>query len=290
MAEHVTVSMIITAYRRSGVVGAAIASALAQTYPVFEVVVVDDASGDDTAAAVLAERDRRVRLVQLRNNLGPAGAMNAGIAAARGDLVALLDSDDLWLADKLERQVAAWQAHPLRAHLLVASRVIEEVDGVQIRVRPDRVMRPREDVGDYLFVHDGLIQTSTMLLPRALAQAVGFDAATRRHSDPGFVLRLQAAGANILHLPDALTRWRAVGGVARVSGADALRPSLDWLDLYGSMLGPRARVAFRYRNHIRILRRDRPVAAAWLTLRALFAGVIGRREIARLIRRIGAHA
>ena len=160
MAERVTVSVIITAYRRAGVVTAAIASALAQTYPVFEVIVVDDASGDDTAAAVLAERDCRVRLVQLRDNLGPAGAMNAGIAAARGDLVALLDSDDLWLAEKLGRQVAAWQAHPSRDRVLVASRVIEEVDGVQIRVRPDRVMRPREDVGDYLFVHDGLIQTS----------------------------------------------------------------------------------------------------------------------------------
>ncbi|WP_298809903.1 glycosyltransferase family 2 protein [uncultured Sphingomonas sp.] len=73
MAEPVRVSAIITAYRRADVVGDAIASALAQTYPVHEVVVVDDASRDGTAAAVLAERDPRVRLVSLAQNLGPAG-------------------------------------------------------------------------------------------------------------------------------------------------------------------------------------------------------------------------
>lgn len=287
MAEPVRVSAIITAYRRADVVSNAIASALAQTYPVHEVVVVDDASRDGTAAAVLAERDPRVRLVSLAQNLGPAGAMNAGIAAARGELVALLDSDDLWRPDKLERQVVAWQAHPARARLLVASRVVEEREGAAPRERPERLMRPSEEAGDYLFVADGLIQTSTMLLPRALAQAVGFDAATRRHSDPGFVLRLQAAGATIHHLPDALTRWRAVGGVARVSGARTLDTSLAWLERYRTALSPRARVAFRYRNHIRILRRTRLAAAAWLTLRALLAGVIGRRELARLFRSIG---
>lgn len=263
MAEPVRVSAIITAYRRADVVGDAIASALAQTYPVHEVVVVDDASRDGTAAAVLAERDPRVRLVSL------------------------LDSDDLWQPDKLERQVAAWRAHPARARLLVTSRVVEDREGAAPRERPERLMRPSEDVGDYLFVADGLIQTSTMLLPRALAQMVGFDAATRRHSDPGFVLRLQAAGATIHQLPDALTRWRAVGGVARVSGARTLDTSLAWLERYRTTLSPRARVAFRYRNHIRILRRTRPAAAAWLTLRALLAGVIGRRELARLFRSIG---
>jgi len=281
VSGSVSVSAVITAYRRADVVERAIASALSQDHPVLEVIVVDDASGDDTADAVLSVRDPRVRLLRLPENVGPAGAMNAGIAAARGQLVALLDSDDRWLPHKLSRQVAAWQAHPSRDTLLVASRVLDVADGQVVGSRPEAVIDAGEDVADYLFVRDGLLQTSTMLLPRALASRVGFDAATRRHSDPGFVLRLADAGASFLQLENPLTCWCGVRGVARVSETASLDQSLAWLERYAAWMSPRARVAFRYRNHIRILRRRAPVAAAWLTLRAALAGVLGRREIAR---------
>ncbi|WP_375271949.1 glycosyltransferase family 2 protein [Sphingomonas sp.] len=281
-----SVSAVITAYRRADVVRYAIASALAQDHPVLEVIVVDDASGDDTVDAVLSVRDPRVRLVRLPENVGPSGAMNAGIAAARGRLVALLDSDDRWLPHKLSRQVAAWQAHPLRDRLLVASRVLDVADGQVVGVRPQAIIAAGEDVADYLFVRDGLLQTSTMLLPRALASRIGFDAATRRHSDPGFVLRLASAGACFLQLEEPLTCWCDVRGVARVSEAASLDQSLAWLRRYARWMSPRARVAFRYRNHIRILRRRAPLAAVWLTLRAALAGVLGRREVARAWRRV----
>jgi len=282
----VSVSAIITAYRRAGVVRAAIASALAQDHPVIEVIVVDDASGDDTAEAVLAVGDPRVQLLSLPANIGPAGAMNAGIAAARGELVALLDSDDQWLPHKLSRQVAAWQAHPGREALLVASRVLDVRDGRVVGTRPEVPIEVGEDVADYLFVRDGLLQTSTMLLPRTLASRVGFDAATRRHSDPGFVLRLARAGASVLQLEEPLACWCSVSGAARVSSTRSLDESMAWLRRYGAWMSPRARVAFRYRNHIRILRRDAPVAAAWLTLRAALAGILGRREALRAWRRV----
>ena len=288
MTGAVSVSAIITAYRRAGVVRAAIASALAQDHPVLEVIVVDDASGDDTAEAVLAVGDPRVRLLSLPANVGPAGAMNAGIAAARGELVALLDSDDQWLPHKLSRQVAAWQAHPGREALLVASRVLDVRDGRVVGTRPEAPIEVGEDVADYLFVRDGLLQTSTMLLPRTLASRVGFDAATRRHSDPGFVLRLARAGASVLQLEEPLACWCSVSGAARVSSTRSLDESMAWLRRYGAWMSPRARVAFRYRNHIRILRRDAPVAAAWLTLRAALAGILGRREALRAWRRVRA--
>lgn len=285
MNAPVEISAIVTAYRRADVVRQAIASVLAQDYPVLEVIVVDDASGDGTGDAVRAIADPRVRLLCLHENVGPAGAMNAGIAAARGELVALLDSDDLWLPHKLSRQVAAWQAHPERARLLVASRLFEEVDGRIVATRPEALIGADECVADYLFVRDGLLQTSTMLLPRALACRVGFDAATRRHTDPGFALRLVQAGARFVQLEEPLTRWRSVTGVARVSETRSLDASLAWLDRYGGSMSPRARIAFRYRNHVRILRRSAPLRAAWLTLRVACAGVLGRRELARAWRR-----
>jgi glycosyltransferase involved in cell wall biosynthesis len=100
------------AWRAEGFVGEAIASALAQTLQDIEVIVVDDASPDGTWEAVQgwARRDRRVRPFRQERNGGPSAARNAGIAEARGRWIALLDADDLYRPERLERMVAAAEA------------------------------------------------------------------------------------------------------------------------------------------------------------------------------------
>jgi len=98
------VSVITPTYNRVATVTRAVDSVLAQTYSYYEIIVVDDGSTDNTSD-VLNERYRgRVRVVR-QSNRGPAAARNTGIAAARYDLVAFLDSDDYWLPRKLEVQV-----------------------------------------------------------------------------------------------------------------------------------------------------------------------------------------
>ena len=89
-------------------VGHAITSVQAQTFRDWELIVVDDCSTDDTAAVVerFVAADERVRLVRQRANLGPAHARNAALADARGRYLAFLDSDDSWLPQKLELQLA----------------------------------------------------------------------------------------------------------------------------------------------------------------------------------------
>jgi glycosyltransferase involved in cell wall biosynthesis len=110
-ARPTKVSVVIPTYDRGRVVGEAIDSALAQSHRHLEVIVVDDGSTDDTAARVGRRRDRRVRYLR-RPHAGVSSARNAGIAAATGDLVAFLDSDDLWKPDKLEAEVAALARYP----------------------------------------------------------------------------------------------------------------------------------------------------------------------------------
>jgi len=105
MHADVTVSGVITAYDRPDFLKAAIASALAQTLPLTELIVVDDGSPSDLEAVVEAA-DGDVRYVRLAGNRGANAARNAGVAAARGDLVAFLDDDDRWLPEKIERQVS----------------------------------------------------------------------------------------------------------------------------------------------------------------------------------------
>src|SRR5579863_3741450 len=105
------VSVVIPAYNSSRTIAQTLESALTQGIAEIEVIVVDDGSSDDTAEIVRRSEDHRLRLVQ-RPNGGVASARNAGIELARGEWVAFLDSDDIWLPHKLERQLELMSAQP----------------------------------------------------------------------------------------------------------------------------------------------------------------------------------
>ena len=100
------VSIVIAAYNAEPYIADTCRSALAQTYPSIEVIVVDDGSTDRTAAIVreMSASDARLRLIQ-QPNRGVAAARNAGIEAAAGEFIAPLDADDIWNHQKIERQV-----------------------------------------------------------------------------------------------------------------------------------------------------------------------------------------
>ncbi|MEL6641670.1 MAG: glycosyltransferase [Pseudomonadota bacterium] len=101
-------SVIIAAYRASATLPTAVASALAQNGVTVEVIVVDDASPDDTATIAdgLAAADPRVRVIRLSENGGPGAARNAGFDAATGDWIAVLDADDSMATDRLVQMTA----------------------------------------------------------------------------------------------------------------------------------------------------------------------------------------
>ncbi len=104
------VSVIIPTFNRSACLGRAIDSVLSQTFTDLELIVVDDGSTDDTADLLKAYADRLLYIYQ--QNRGVSAARNTGIRSARGEYIALLDSDDAWRPRKLERQAAFFQAHP----------------------------------------------------------------------------------------------------------------------------------------------------------------------------------
>jgi len=105
------ISVIIPAYNVESFIGEAIASVLAQSRPVQEIIVVDDGSTDGTAARLrdLAGRDSRLRLLAC-DRLGPGGARNLGLRAASQPFIAFLDGDDAWPGDKVARQMERFAA------------------------------------------------------------------------------------------------------------------------------------------------------------------------------------
>lgn len=105
------VSIITPAYNCDQFIGDTIRTVLAQTYPHWEMIIVDDASTDRTAAVVSSFSDPRIRYYRLPKNVGGAEVRNAALRLARGRWIAFLDSDDLWHPEKLERQLEFMQSH-----------------------------------------------------------------------------------------------------------------------------------------------------------------------------------
>ncbi len=103
------VSVIIPTYNRAAVIARAITSVLAQDYTPLEIIVVDDASTDDTQRVVERFGDARIRYIVRSENRGAAAARNTGIRAARGAFIAFLDSDDEYLPGRLSAQVRAFE-------------------------------------------------------------------------------------------------------------------------------------------------------------------------------------
>lgn len=119
------VSVVIPAFNALRYLPRTVDSALAQSFGDFEVLIVDDESTDGTADWVRTIADRRVRLLEQKNQ-GAAAARNAGIRQARGEYIAFLDADDLWEPAKLERQVACLDARPEVGVVYTWVRVIDQ--------------------------------------------------------------------------------------------------------------------------------------------------------------------
>lgn len=99
------VSIITPTYNCAKFIGATIESVLNQTYQNFEMIIVDDASKDNTEEVVKSFKDKRIKYIRLSKNSGPAVARNRAMEEAKGKYMAFLDSDDLWKREKLEKQI-----------------------------------------------------------------------------------------------------------------------------------------------------------------------------------------
>jgi glycosyltransferase involved in cell wall biosynthesis len=196
------VSCVVPAFNAARFLGEALDSILAQTHPAVEVIVVDDGSTDETAA-IAAAYASRLRLIR-QENRGPAEARNRGLACAQGDYVAFLDADDLWLPDKLARQMARFRARPELDFCVtgIQNFWMDELSEEAARFQGHRFM---EVLPGYVL--------QTLAARRTLFDIVGgFDPARQPSEDVDWFLRALDRGSTHEVLPDLLVRRRLHAG------------------------------------------------------------------------------
>lgn len=188
------VTVLIPAYNAEQTIRRAIDSALIQDYPAFEIVVVDDGSRDRTSEIVTGYGLDVIRLLRLPENLGECGAMNEGIAAAKGEYIAFLDADDEWLPGKIAKQIRLLEANPQATLATCGCRFFDEWGNLEeeFGMRPDGVAKDQ--------IWRTLLAASCIAKPCAVARTsalwrVGlFDASLRVCGDQDMWVRLAMTG------------------------------------------------------------------------------------------------
>jgi glycosyltransferase involved in cell wall biosynthesis len=286
MADPARVTVIMPSYNHARFIGEAIESVLGQTFGDLELIIVDNASTDNTREVVgryLA--DPRVRAIWREENGGVAVARNEGLALARGEFVAFLDSDDLWLPEKLEKQLPLFDG-PLRPGLVYCDMYCFGESGVYpktvFQARGPGEPCPGVALAD-LAVRNW-IQVPTVVVRASCIAKVGlFDASLTRTDDYDMWLRI-AAEYPLACVPEALAMYRLHAAQAHRDRREMLSQEIAVRRLVLRRYGERLRSGVRRRvrqqiaeyaaslGHELLVRNARIQACRWLLV-----GLLGHR-------------
>ncbi|MDD5680055.1 MAG: glycosyltransferase [Candidatus Omnitrophica bacterium] len=163
----VKISVIIPTYNRANYICNAIDSVLAQTYKDFEIIVVDDGSTDNTKE-ILRQYDDKIRYFY-QDNRGVSVSRNKGMREANGEYVAFLDSDDIWMPNKLERQISYMDSNPDIGLTYSFARYYSKDENYE-KIRPKSIAITIKD----MIETDAVLPTSTVMLRKKCLDCVGF--------------------------------------------------------------------------------------------------------------------
>lgn len=268
-----TASIVITCYNLAEFVAQAIDSALAQTYPAVEVVVVDDAS-TDASGEVIATYGDRVRALRLEANGGAPHARNHGARAARGEWLLFLDADDFIAPDTVAALVEAARGAPGQVAACAWEFLLRRDGGWEPYVAQRPLVPSADPLAGWLRGH--WVPPCAVLYPRALYQAAGgFDEALRRNDDGDLAMRCFAAGAGLVEARGGRGFYRRHLATRASLSTDNRSSAALWsqarvfdkltgqLDRQGRLAGYRALIETQYGNI------------------ALHALTVGEHEVAR---------
>lgn len=224
------VTVVMPAFNASRYIATAIKSVQDQTYPAWELIVVDDGSTDSTAEIVedLCRLDNRIKLVRQKN--GKQGkARNAALALANGSLIAFLDADDLWVNNKLELQVAALQQ--MNADVVFSNGFSFNEDDVEDETTTFEMPEGRFDgtaLFDILILHNRIPILSVLMRRKLIDEVGGFDEREVVQGCEDYDLWLRVAKAEkVFHaMKERLVRYRRHAAASTHLQSNMLKPML----------------------------------------------------------------
>lgn len=199
------VSVVMPAYNAGRFLEEAVRSVMAQTVTDWELLILDDGSTDDTLilAQNLAQTDCRIRVLPNEHNMDVARTRNRGFDLCRGEYVALLDSDDVWLPHKLEMQLKRMEQ--TGADICYCSYAIVDANGE--KSRPDYLVPGQTDFDKLL--RENVIGCSTVVLSRKVVENHRFETAFY-HEDYVLWLKLLRSGFRAAGCTEPLVHWRLI--------------------------------------------------------------------------------
>lgn len=187
----VRVSVILPTYRRPDFLFSAISSVLNQTFEDFELIVIDDASGDNTREIVRSFSDKRIRYICHETNKGEASARNTGLKSLddENEFIAFLDDDDEWLPNKLKRQIELMEKLPLNVGCIYTGFYI--VNSVTKKVINKKIPSKRGNIYKDLLINNVVGTPSTVLVRKECIEKTGlFDEKISYGVDYDFWIRI----------------------------------------------------------------------------------------------------
>ena len=237
------VSVIVPSYNHGKYLAETIESVLAQTWADFELVIVDDASKDDSQEILRHYQgcDPRVRPFFHHENLGASQAVNHGLDLAEGAYFTFCGSDDLFMEDKLERQLEVVREHPGRAIIADGYNIDQEgrkLGPLFSQAPALAAMRKHGDIFEFLLSNGGLyFFAQTLMVGRQLLEGIRFDESLVYYNEYKFVLELAQRSQFIYmdtpvfkhrELPGSLTEKMCLNNNERIcEQADVIRYFMD---------------------------------------------------------------
>ncbi|MHB8669440.1 MAG: glycosyltransferase family 2 protein [Acidimicrobiales bacterium] len=269
LREAPLVSVVMAVYNGERFVGEALVSAMGQTWRSIECVVIDDGSTDGTGEVVSRMGDDRV-IYRRQQNLGVSAARNAGLAAARGELVAFLDADDVWLPGKLAAQVECFRRRPELGIVFCGYTVTDEHLRPVLDIPPNR--RQLDLLAWLMLEGHGMGLSFTGMAPRSvLLEVGGFNEELSTSADLDLATRI-AARYPVDAVDDCLALYRQH---PRQMHLDMAAFERDMLQIYST------RFAADSPKDVRLRRRASANLFTRLSLDALVHGQL-RRALTQL--------
>jgi glycosyltransferase involved in cell wall biosynthesis len=242
------VSIILPTYNRAAYILETIDSVQRQTYPNWELLIVDDGSKDNTIELISKIKDERIQLHKTSSRLGITGTRNEGMRKVKGELIAFIDSDDLWNPGKLEKQVMALNRYPEAGFCLTGGYNFRKLNEPLEFFYKQTCGLKYDDLFIPFFKSEVAATTPSLMFRKHWLDVIGFFNEAKSFADVDFILRLAGHSKGVILYESLFYRRLHDSNVSSLEWEKGCEEGMQLIRAYSNLLHPKIRrdILFRY--------------------------------------------